>query len=127
MVRATLTLNSDGRYIAYRCEGHAGYAEEGYDIFGDKAQIPTVGQLAMKELYEKFDLGYIRDDIANFISILSTDFVKEQEAENIEEAQGDPINSSIGEHTRSSYEFSRFDKTTSRVRFFFATIPDAEW
>ena len=32
MVRATLTLNSDGRYIAYRCEGPAGYAEEGYDI-----------------------------------------------------------------------------------------------
>ena len=32
MIRATLTLNSEGRYVAYRCQGHAGYAEEGYDI-----------------------------------------------------------------------------------------------
>ena len=32
MIRATLTQNSDGRLYAYRCEGHAGYAEEGYDI-----------------------------------------------------------------------------------------------
>ena len=95
------------------------------DIFGESTDIPTVGQLAMKEIYDNFDNEFFRDDIANLISAISTDFTKEFENESIEDAQSDDVtNASIGEHTRSSYEFSRFSKTSSRVRFFFATIPD---
>jgi len=95
------------------------------DIFGESTDIPTVGQLAMKEIYDNFDNEFFRDDIANLISAISTDFTKEFEKESTEDAQSDDVtNASIGEHTRSSYEFSRFSKTSSRVRFFFATIPD---
>lgn len=102
----------------------------GYDIIGQNTENPTVGQLAMRELYEKFDNEFLRDDLANQISIISTDYRKEIEDESIENAQGDSEDvkqSSIGEHTRASYEFSRFTKTSSRVRFFFATIPDSEY
>lgn len=101
---------------------------QGYDIIGQKeGVIPTVGQLAMKEIYDNFDNEALRDDIANQISIISTDFNKIREEESIDDAQGDSesvANADIAEHTRASYEFSRFDKTSSRVRFFFATIPD---
>lgn len=100
----------------------------GIDIFGDTTDIPTVGQLAMKEIYDNFDNEVLRDDIANDISVLSTDFVKQIEEDSTEDAQSDDVtNASIGEHTRSSYEFSRFSKTSSRVRFFFATIPDTKY
>ena len=82
----------------------------------------------MKELYDNFDNDVLRDDIANDISVLSTDFVKEFDEQSKEDAQGDDVtNANIGEHTRSSYEFSRFSKTSSRVRFFFATIPDTKY
>ena len=101
---------------------------KGIDIFGETTDIPTVGQLAMKELYDNFDNDVLRDDIANDISVLSTDFVKEFDEQSKEDAQGDDVtNANIGEHTRSSYEFSRFSKTSSRVRFFFATIPDTKY
>lgn len=102
--------------------------KRGYDIIGQtEGVVPTVGQLAMKEIYDNFNNDSLRDDVANYISSISTDFVKIREEESNEDAQGDEesvVNANIGEHTRSSYEFSRFDKTSSRVRFFFATIPD---
>ena len=101
---------------------------KGYDIIGQNSGNDiTVGQLAMKEIYDKFDTESLRDDVANYISAISTDFIKIREDESNEDAQGDEVsvvNANIGEHTRSSYEFSRFDKTSSRVRFFFATVPD---
>lgn len=98
------------------------------DVFGDSSEIPTVGQLAMKELYDNFDKDVIRDDIASDISFISTDFVKQFEEDSVIDAQSDDVtNANIGEHTRSSYEFSRFEKTSSRVRFFFATIPDTKY
>lgn len=97
----------------------------GYDITGVEAEIPTVGQLAMQEIYNNFDNEQLRDDIANSISVIATDFIKIRELDSIDAAQSDDVtNADIGEHTRSSYEFSRFEKTSSRVRFFFATIPD---
>jgi len=102
--------------------------KQGFDIIGQNVEGElSVGQLAMKELYEKFDNESLRDDIANYISSISTDYIKTREEESDEDAQGDEesvANASIGEHTRASYEFSRFEKTSSRVRFFFATIPD---
>lgn len=99
-------------------------AKSGYDVIGETTSIPTVGQLAMREIYDNFDREELRDDIANDLSVISTDYVKIMEQESDEAAQsGDVRGASIGEHTRSSYEFSRFDKTSSRVRFFFATIP----
>ena len=98
------------------------------DVFGDSSEIPTVGQLAMKELYDNFDKDAIRDDIASDISFISTDFAKQFEEDSVIDAQSDDVtNANIGEHTRSSYEFSRFEKTSSRVRFFFATIPDTKY
>lgn len=100
--------------------------EKGYDVIGQNETIPTVGQLAMREIYEKFDMDEIRDDIANDFSVISTDYTKIIEEESNEDAEGDSVTgASIGEHTRSSYEFSRFSKTSSRVRFFFATIPES--
>lgn len=105
--------------------------KKGYDLFGESTSVPpTVGQLALREFYEKFDTETLRDDMAATLSIISTDYIKIREEESNIAANGDTnsvVGSSIGEHTRSSYEFSRFDKSSSRVRFLFATIPDMQY
>lgn len=100
-----------------------------HDAFGEKpGTIPTIGQLALKEIYDNFDNEFFRDDIAADISYLATDYQKIQEDESVQDAQGEDVKAaSIGEHTRSSYEFSRFDKATTRVKFFFSTIADMNY
>ena len=100
--------------------------KDGYDVIGQSStEELSVGQQAMREYYEKFDNESLRDDMADRLSLISTDYIKQTEQESEENAQGNDVQQSdIGEHTRSSYEFSRFSKTSSRVRFFFATIPD---
>jgi len=99
---------------------------QGYDLIGQKTKERSVGQLAMNELYEKFD--YIADDIAAAISDISTDYRKVTEEEEEENRNSDEVaESDFGEHTKASYEFNRFDKTSSRVRFFFSTIPAQEF
>lgn len=32
MIKVSIYKNNDGHMIGFRCEGHAGYAESGYDI-----------------------------------------------------------------------------------------------
>ena len=49
-------------------------AKLGYDVLGEEATVPTIGQLAMREMYENFNIDEIRDDIANDLSIISTDY-----------------------------------------------------
>jgi len=44
------------------------------DILGQKSEQRTVGQEAMREIYEKFD--DIKDDIANALSSFSTEYKK---------------------------------------------------
>ena len=100
----------------------------GYDVLGQTTETPSVSQQAMQEIYDKFNYGSIRDDIADQISFISTDYIKQIEDDSTEDADGgEATNANIGEHTKSSYEFSRFSKTSSRVRFFFATIPDTTY
>lgn len=102
------------------------FLTQGYDLIGQKTKERSVGQLAMNELYEKFD--YIADDIAAAISDISTDYRKVIEEEEEENRNSDEVaESDFGEHTKASYEFNRFDKTSSRVRFFFSTIPAQEF
>ena len=102
------------------------FLTQGYDLIGQKTKERSVGQLAMNELYEKFD--YIADDIAAAISDISTDYRKIAEEEEEENRNSDEVaESDFGEHTKASYEFNRFDKTSSRVRFFFSTIPSQEF
>lgn len=123
-------INEVGRHIDKETflAGATKLAKLGYDVLGQTVETPSVTQLAMKEIYDKFNYGNIRDDIADQISFISTDYVKQIENESTEDADGgEATNANIGEHTKSSYEFSRFSKTTSRVRFFFATIPDTEY
>lgn len=97
----------------------------GLDLLGENSENLTAGQLALKEIYEKLDQPGIKDRIAASVQALTTK-AKEIEDENTENADGDEesvLAASIGEHTRSSYEFSRFDKTSQRVKFFLSTVP----
>lgn len=99
----------------------------GFDIFGQDGSR-TAGQEAMKEFYDKFYAA--SDDIAARFSQISTDYIK-----NFEESERDKLDGdeeSIGsanyeEQIRPSYEFSRFDKSSSRVKFFFSLIPQLEY
>jgi hypothetical protein len=80
----------------------------------------------MSEMAVKFDA--ISDDLAARISSFSTDYRKIMQDEGREDADGgEAISSYDDDFFKWSYEFDRFDKTTSRVKFFFATIPDSEW
>ena len=86
----------------------------GLDLLGENSENLTAGQLALKEIYEKLDQPGIKERIAASVQALTTK-AKEIEDENTENADGDEesvLAASIGEHTRSSYEFSRFDKTS---------------
>lgn len=100
------------------------------DIFGDHTENPTAGQLAMKEIYEKFDENddALHKDIADMITDISTNYDVVYDKYNTESAgDSDVTGASIGEHTRASYEFSPLTRATQRVRFFFAQIPEAKF
>lgn len=100
----------------------------GFDIFGQDVD-PTkksAAQLAMTELAVKFDA--IADDLATMMAAVSTDYRKVMQYEGREDADGGESQSSYDENFfKWSYEFDKFDKTTSRVKFFFATIPDCRY
>ena len=100
----------------------------GFDIFGTEVE-PTeknAAQLAMTEVMVKFDT--IADDLAAMMAAISTDYRKVMQNEGREDADGGEASSSYDENFfKWSYEFNRFDKTTSRVKFFFATIPDMRY
>lgn len=97
----------------------------GGDVLGEKTSAPTSGQAALKEMYDNLKYDEIRTDMADWMSFLATDYRPIQEQEEIEDADGgEAAKSKIGDHTRLAYEFSKFSKTSKRVKFFFATIPD---
>ena len=100
----------------------------GFDIFGTEVE-PTeknAAQLAMTEVMVKFDT--IADDLAAMMAAISTDYRKVMQNEGREDVDGGEASSSYDENFfKWSYEFNRFDKTTSRVKFFFATIPDMRY
>lgn len=100
----------------------------GFDIFGTEVE-PTeknAAQLAMTEVMVKFES--IADDLAAMMASISTDYRKVMQNEGREDADGGEASSSYDENFfKWSYEFNRFDKTTSRVKFFFATIPDMRY
>ena len=96
----------------------------GIDIFGKEGER-TAGQKAMNEIYEKFYA--ISDDLAAKFSQISTDYVKQFEEEEREKMDGDEESirsANYEEQIRASYEFSRFDKASSRVKFFFSMVPN---
>lgn len=99
-----------------------------FDMFGEKTDNPTIGQVAMKELYDHFDNDGIRQDIANVLQLIGTDYTTTIDDEDREDLDGgDPSTADPSDHTRLTFEFSPFTRTTSRVRFFFATIPEQVW
>jgi len=104
--------------------------EHGFDIFGNEVEPEdkTVGQLAMSEAYVNFEA--ISDDIAAMMSVVATDYkkIRRQEAEEDRDGDEESIGSSYDENFfKWDYEFDRFDKTSSRVKYFFANIPDMRY
>lgn len=99
-----------------------------FDIFGTEVEPDqkNAAQLAMTEIMVKFEA--VADDLAAMMANISTDYRKVMQTEGREDADGGESQSSYDENFfKWSYEFNRFDKTTSRVKFFFATIPDMRW
>ena len=100
--------------------------KSGLDILGH-GEYKTPAQLGMGEILEKFDAVELRRDMASRISSISTDFHERIERDSRDASDaGSSVGNDIGEHTRQSFEFSRFDKSSSRVKFFFSTIADCE-
>lgn len=104
--------------------------EQGFDIFGTQVEPDrkSPGQLAMSEFYSNFDA--VSDDIAAMFAKVSTDYKKTRREETEEDLDGDEesIASTWDENFfKWDYEFSRFDKATSRVKYFFAHIPDMQY
>lgn len=100
--------------------------KSGLDILGH-GEYKTPAQLGMRELLEKFDAVELRRDMASRISSISTDFHERIERDSRDASDaGSSVGNDIGEHTRQCFEFSRFDKSSSRVKFFFSTIADCE-
>lgn len=100
--------------------------KSGLDILGH-GEYKTPAQLGMREILEKFDAVELRRDMASRISSISTDFHERIERDSRDASDaGSSVGNDIGEHTRQCFEFSRFDKSSSRVKFFFSTIADCE-
>lgn len=100
--------------------------KSGLDILGH-GEYKTPAQLGMRELLEKFDAVELRRDMASRISSISTDFHERIERDSRDASDaGSSVGNDIGEHIRQCFEFSRFDKSSSRVKFFFSTIADCE-
>ena len=102
--------------------------EKGFDIFGTDVEPTekTAAQLAMTEMMVKFDA--IADDLAAMMANISTDYRKVMQQEGRDDLDGGEASSSYDENFfKWSYEFNKFDKTTSRVKFFFATLLDLQY
>ena len=100
--------------------------KSGLDILGH-GEYKTPAQLGMGEILENFDAVELRRDMASRISSISTDFHERIERDSRDASDaGSSVGNDIGEHTRQCFEFSRFDKSSSRVKFFFSTIADCE-
>lgn len=97
----------------------------GFDVFGVNVEPnkKSAAQLAMTEMLVKFDS--VADDLASMVASISTDYRKVMQDQRLEDFDGGESASSYDENFfKWSYEFDKFDKTTSRIKFFFATIPD---
>lgn len=100
--------------------------KSGLDILGH-GEYKTPAQLGIGEILEKFDAVELRRDMASRISSISTDFHERIERDSRDASDaGSSVGNDIGEHTRQCFEFSRFDKSSSRIKFFFSTIADCE-
>lgn len=100
--------------------------KSGLDMLGH-GEYKTPAQLGMGEILEKFDAVELRRDMASRISSISTDFHERIERDSRDASDaGSSVGNDIGEHIRQCFEFSRFDKSSSRVKFFFSTIADCE-
>lgn len=100
----------------------------GFDIFGTEVDPDkkNAAQLAMTEVMVKFEA--VADDLAAMMANISTDYRKIMQDDARDDVDGGESASSYDENfMKWSYEFNRFDKTTSRVKFFFATIPDMKY
>lgn len=100
----------------------------GFDIFGTEVDPDkkNAAQLAMTEVMVKFEA--VADDLAAMMANISTDYRKVMQNDAREDIDGGESASSYDENfMKWSYEFNRFDKTSSRVKFFFATIPDMKY
>lgn len=104
-------------------------ADQPIDIIGQKTDSPSAGQLAMREIFDNFDSNEgLREDIANTLQLIATDYNTIQEEQDKDDLDaGEVATADPSDHTRQAFEFSPFTRTTSRVRFFFATIPEQTW
>lgn len=99
-----------------------------YEQWMNDENVPVATKEALRQIVENWE--YVKPDIAAMISKFTTDYRVQYEEENDDAKNGDEesiAGAAIGDHTRSSYEFSQFSRTTSRVKFFFAVIPDRKW
>lgn len=99
-----------------------------YEKWMEDENIPQSTKDAINQLLDNWEL--IKPDIAASISKFTTDAKVKVEEDNIDDANGDEesiAGAAIGDHTRSSYEFSQFSRATSRVKFFFSAIPNSKW
>ena len=82
------------------------------------------GAKALEELVE--GLEFIENDMRSYIaqSMGLTQHSHDDE-ENIEELEGgeNPTGAAIGQHIRSSYEFSPLTRTSAKVKFLFSRVP----
>ena len=106
-------------------------------------RIPYETRAALQDLMDNWDA--VRDDIASHIAQFSTDYKVRYEDQNHtqldtsvpeaitpEDAEStgdddDPISAgadAVDGHIKASYEFNPFTRTSDKVKFFFAGIPD---
>lgn len=98
------------------------YAKDG--IYGP---LTEESKDVLREALDNWDV--IAPDIVSHVSQFATDYKQVQEEQNDEDKNGDVdsiTGASIGDHTKSSYEFSQFSRSSSRVRFFFSRIPETK-
>lgn len=84
------------------------------------------GARALQDALDNWD--NVVKDVASDLSQFGTDYkvnIEQQDNENKDSGDNGGVESgSQGEHMHSSYEFSQFSRSTSRVRFFFSRVQD---
>lgn len=84
---------------------------------------------ALNEMLDNWDL--VKNDIRTKIEQMLDPYTGSHDNEdNVEDAQGDTASVSeagIGDHIKESHEFPQFSRASSRVKFFFARIPNVKW
>ena len=94
------------------------------ELFESKTVIVTKkdGTKIEKTVYPKWEA--VVPMMASYISSFASDPMDRTAEENVEDSQSDDTASaSIEQHVKPSYQYSKLEKTSKQVRYFFATVP----